>query len=83
MKEPVTAKDFWNKACSIDDGKSPSDIMIEFTKIHVERALKNANKNGRVLRNDGEKAITFGASGYSYSVDSHSITNAYPLKNIK
>jgi len=38
------AKDFWNNSCRNDELKSPADIMIEFTKLHVEAALKAASQ---------------------------------------
>ena len=49
-------------------GTSISECMIEFAKLHVEAALKEANK----------KAIMTG-----YVDSGQTILNAYPLTNIK
>lgn len=35
-----TAQEFWNNACKNEDFKSPSDIMIEFTKLHIKSLLE-------------------------------------------
>ena len=51
-----------------------SEIMIEFAKLHVEAALKNASENALVYADEG---------GYSEFVDKNSILNAYQLENIK
>ena len=48
--------------------------MIEFAKMHVEEALKQASEQALVYADEG---------GYSEFVDESSIINAYPLKNIK
>ena len=49
-------------------------IMIEFAKMHVEAALKEASEKAIVYADEG---------GYSEFVDEQSILNAYPLTNIK
>ena len=50
------------------------DIMIEFAKLHVQEALKQAS----------EKAITEqGEYYYEFEINKDSIINAYPLENIK
>jgi len=66
-----TAEEFWNLSCKNDKLKSPSDIMIEFAKLHVEAALKEALNNARF---DNE---------HKYHPVPKSIINAYPLTNIK
>lgn len=66
----ITAKDFWNNACRTDELKSPADIMIEFTKMHVEMAKKEYHK---VLIKQG--VVTDAGIGY--------FDNAYSLENIK
>ncbi len=49
--------------------------MIEFAKLHVEQALKEASENAdTIYRGD-----SFG----DYIVDKDSILNAYPPENIK
>jgi hypothetical protein len=49
-------------------------VMIEFAKLHVEAALKEASENASVYADEG---------GYSEFVDEQSILNSYPLENIK
>jgi len=72
------AEEFWNLSCKNDKLKSPSDIMIEFAKLHVEAALKEASKQAIVNIDACEKI-----DGGDPIVDKESILNAYPLKNIK
>ncbi len=49
-----------------------TDAMIKFAKLHVEAALKEANKNvSKSLKNK------------DFWPDEESILNAYPLNNIK
>lgn len=49
-------------------------VMIEFAKLHVEEALKEASEKGLVEANEG---------GYTSFLDKDSILTAYPLTNIK
>jgi hypothetical protein len=53
-------------------GKFISDIMIEFAKLHVEQALKEAS-NVLTVDNDGD---------YINHPTKDSILNAYPLNKI-
>ena len=50
------------------------EALIEFAKLHVQAALKEASKKAQVYADEG---------GYSEFVDEDSILNAYPLTNIK
>jgi len=70
MSKIPTAKDFFCNHTS----HSASEIMIEFTKFHVEAALKEASKKALADFDEG------GATGF---VDEDSILNCYPLINIK
>jgi hypothetical protein len=54
--------------------KESVQIMIEFAKLHVEAALKEASEKATVYADEG---------GYSEFVDEQSILNAYPLEKIK
>jgi hypothetical protein len=54
------------------DYVSPNDL-IEFAKMHVEAALKEAS----------DKAIYTGYNLASIEIDKDSILEAYPLTNIK
>ena len=49
--------------------------MIEFAKLHVEQALKEAHKNAKVT--------STGHPQYNKVVTRHSILNSYPLDKIK
>lgn len=58
----------------IDPSKQESvQIMIEFAKLHVQQALKEAS----------EKAESYVIGGLTSSVDKESILNSYSLDNIK
>lgn len=54
--------------------KNIKRAMIEFAKIHVEAALKEASEKAIVYADEG---------GYSEFVDEQSILNSYSLENIK
>lgn len=51
------------------------DLMIEFTKLHVEAALKEAAENIKMDSDPYHPEDEW--------VDRNSILNAYPLENIK
>jgi len=85
----ITAKEFWNNACKNETLKSPGDIMIEFAKLHVTEALKQAflNSEMRVSENDTSETPSFTDNyddGYvTITVSKESILTAYPLSQIK
>jgi len=55
-----------------------SGIMIEFAKLHVKAALKEANENSFIYM------LTATDDSARFPViDENSILNAYPLENIK
>lgn len=64
---------------------SVETLMIEFAKLHVEAALKEASKEATINKNKGEvTARTFGnVINGTYSINQQSILNSYPLSNIK
>ena len=85
-----TAKEFlWNGAIITQGdtepyGRLPNDkvplVMIEFAKLHVEMALKEASDKAKI------KYDYSGNTGSEYCdeyVDPNSILNAYSLTNIK
>ncbi len=79
MEQIPTAEEFFKiKKCRVFSNGEVKDITIsdilEFTKLHVEAALKEASENAIVYADEG---------GYSEFVDEQSILNAYPLTNIK
>lgn len=55
------------------------EAMIEFTKLHVEEALKEASENAKTeyIEPDGC------ATGDYYDINKDSILNSYPTENIK
>jgi hypothetical protein len=77
MNKTPTAEEFYIDFCKKRTSTGSFNqterlgIMIEFAKLHVEAALKEASKN----------------TGHHYSnkdwVDKDSILNAYPLEKIK
>lgn len=78
----MTAEELFNKiftenSCYIDYDKAGLDTikkaMIEFTKLHVTEALKEASEKGYSLDWRNAKC----------EIDKESILNSYPLTNIK
>ena len=59
-----------------------TDMLIEFAKIHVQEALKQASENATGTPIDHEE-ISEGSFRPIWGVDDESILNAYPLENIK
>ena len=60
--------------------KESVQIMIEFAKLHVEAALKEASENAET------EDVWEGNTGSEYcdtNVNKDSILNSYPLENIK
>jgi hypothetical protein len=71
MGQIPTAKEFLFK--NADRFQStPDEWMIEFTKLHIEAALKAASEN----------AESYVIGGLTSEVDKESILTAYPLENI-
>lgn len=85
MTNIPTAKEFWDSKCKTDELKSPGDIMIEFAKLHVEAALKEASE--KVKMKDINEDCHFEDEDGNYPeimvFDRDAILNAYPLNNIK
>ena len=61
---------------------SLSQVMIEFAKLHVEAALKEASEKATVTPIDHEE-ISEGSFRPIWGVDDDSILNSYSLDNIK
>ena len=74
MNEIPTAKEFYKQTtgCVMHHGDIKT-AMIEFAKLHVEAALKEAN----------EKAEWKGHTLAAVEICDYSILDAYPLENIK
>jgi hypothetical protein len=83
MKDLPTAEEFIEQYLRGDrvhddinkvvDEEEAIEAMIEFAKLHVEKALKNASEDVELE--------TYGNFGNSVNKDS--ILNSYPLENIK
>ena len=60
-------------------------IAIEFAKLHVEEALKEASETATINKNKGQvTGREFGnVTDGSYSINQPSILNSYSLENIK
>ena len=65
--EKVTKHELFNDTLE-STSHALTNMMIEFAKLHVEEALKDAARN---------------VVCYNYSVDEHSILKSYPLDKIK
>jgi hypothetical protein len=74
-----TAEEFLSKNIDYvlenDCKEDVKTAMIEFAKLHVESALKNASEKSTVIRDEEFYTISH--------VNKNSILNAYPLTNIK
>lgn len=74
-----------------ESGLNVSDVMIEFAKLHVEAALKEASKKSKVRKDtyvmgrgttEVEQMFNY-SNGTSHYVDQVSILTSYPPENIK
>ena len=84
MGKIPTAEEFLGKNIDYvlekDCKEDVKQAMIEFAKLHVEAALKEASEKART------KDIWEGNTGSEYCdtvIDTDSIINCYPLENIK
>lgn len=62
--------------------------MIEFAKLHAEAYRREVHKRVLIIDNKGAKALVHGLKDFegnwrSFQIDKHSVTNVYPLSNIK
>jgi hypothetical protein len=100
MEKLLTAEEFLkSKDYNItDDGELYDGLlinnvlkdMIEFTKLHVEAALKAANEKATILEDGKDIGNRYFWDDYNtsnkdieYEINKDSILNAYPLDNIK
>jgi hypothetical protein len=75
----VTAKEFLKNYLKHNPDCKYDDVMIEFAKFHVEKALKKACEEVD-FTSETYRSIQ---QGSHFEVDKESIINAYPLENIK
>lgn len=81
MEKILTAKEFIQNYIEENNDDSFIDMeesMIEFAKMHVEAALKQA-----VIEASVEDYRVLGEDSLFYRVEENSILNSYPLTNIK
>lgn len=77
----ITAEEFWDSSCKNEKLKSPADIMNEWAKYHVEKALNFAADNAETVEESG---VDSDGQVYEYRIiDKQSILKAYNLNNIK
>ena len=78
----ITAEEFYKQTtgCVINH-IDIKNAMIEFAKLHVEAALKNASENFKMKIKDDVYELDMNDDWME--VDKNSILNAYPLENIK
>jgi hypothetical protein len=84
MKKLPTSEEFLkeNNVVGMTDLLSP--MMIEFAKLHVEQALKEASDNAEAdYTYEGFGGEFYDQPIYRYFVKKDSILNSYPLENIK
>ena len=78
MSKIPTAEEFYKQTTGcIMNHRDIKTAMIEFAKLHVEAALKEASENVTTVYS--EEPIL----GEVYNVNKDSILNAYPLNLIK
>jgi len=64
--------------------KNSIEVMIEFAKLHVEAALKEASEKAKQIEDPYAYTGNTGSEyPADYIIDKDSILNAYSLKNIK
>ena len=64
-----------------DSLSTVADVMIEFAKLHVEAALKEASEKATMIKID--EADIGDITVYIKDVDRKAILNIYPITNIK
>lgn len=75
MEDKIPTAEYWIKnEMNIIDVQEAAKKLIEFTKLHVQKALKQASEKAETIhiRNTEE-----------YRIDKDSILNAYNLDGIK
>lgn len=71
----IIAKELFDKMLTENDECTSTEMMIEFAKMHVTEALKQASEKVEV------NSVSF--THNDYDIDKESILSAYPLENIK
>jgi hypothetical protein len=83
-EEFISSKGWGKPQYIMVGGKDVQKALIEFAKLHVEAALKEASEKAKTKsRKKTYKASSGVEYDYVISVDKNSILNAYPLNQIK
>jgi len=77
-----TAKEFV-KPFIKDCTDTQLELMIEFAKLHVEAALKEASEKAEIVADDKQDFRLQACNCLDYLIDKDSILNAYSLTLIK
>ena len=91
LNNMITAEEYINKWITKPlDGNDIENLMIEFAKLHVTEALKEASENVNLKESSSEETNTNNISPFItaddntiWIINKDSILNAYPLENIK
>jgi hypothetical protein len=84
MKDLPIAEEFLQQSNVVGMTDLMIPLMIEFAKLHVEQALKEASDNAEAdYTYEGFGGEFYDQPIYRYFVKKDSILNSYPLENIK
>lgn len=76
----ISAKELFDKMLEKNEECTSTEMMVEFAKMHVTEALKQASKKAE-LETEYENPVNPSMGSYEI-VDKESILNSYSLKNI-
>jgi len=85
----MTAEEFLKENYKVKVGVTIEEVMIEFAKMHVQEALKQASEKAYEEYIDLNTKEIFDYTdvmvddGVGVNINKDSILNAYPLENIK
>ena len=77
----ITAKELFDKMLEENDECTSTEMMVEFAKMHVTEALKQASEKAE-LETEYENAVNPSMGSFEV-VDKTSILDSYSLDNIK
>lgn len=77
----ITAKELFNKMLEENDECTSTEMMLEFAKMHVTEALKQASEKAEI-ETKYENPVNPSMGSYEV-VDKCSILDAYSLDNVK
>lgn len=77
----ITAKELFDKMLEENDECTSTEMMLEFAKMHVQEALKQASEKAEVAT-EYENPVNPSMGSFEI-VDKCSILDAYSLDNVK